>query len=620
MKTLNKYMKKFLFIVLLLIPLISASNTLTDNGLNTTGNVTAIYYFGNGSLLTGLCLSNGSNCLSSINTSDFILKNGSTTTTALIPFALGWSSSNPSLMVGSSALYLGSQATIGGKLNWDSSGVGTLILRTHNEGGTKIGGASMSIITQGGSAPASGSASGGNLDITLGNGQANVGTANGGRMQIQTGLADGGQEGYVSIGSLGSLTNVRDSLSVDGSLETYTDNYLYGVADGMLKLSGSKIDTAVDGTDYQGVITAVNPLFLSSNTLTINTSMFCLTNGTGCSASSINETNLVHINGTETITGNKTFSQQVAINDTSQNSFYVYNATRTMVQIDNSRGRIGIGGNISTSDILLNMEGDNTGMLNIGRTKTSRQSVMTTFGVTDTLNWTGNGATGIRTFAITGSDNRILGATGNDLWQVSRYQILRNPAFAGASGISNVYVFDLAVQDFGKYNRTTGDMSLTRDIFRGQMDIFFNVTQTNGRNMTLSSANLRLFSGAFAPQEVSGKINGFYDGINLAVSGNPINSSVNVSARQIYLGWSGFNKTWGIYQDVSGVPNYFQSNVGIGTGTSTPSTTLDVNGNLTIRGNFINMSALPTGSTGTDTDYLCINITSGRLFRNETGC
>lgn len=43
-------------------------------------------------------------------------------------------------------------------------------------------------------------------------------------------------------------------------------------------------------------------------------------------------------------------------------------------------------------------------------------------------------------------------------------------------------------------------------------------------------------------------------------------------------------------------------------------------GNVSMVGTGIFMNNIPTGNSGTDTDYLCINVTNGRVFRNETGC
>lgn len=65
---------------------------------------------------------------------------------------------------------------------------------------------------------------------------------------------------------------------------------------------------------------------------------------------------------------------------------------------------------------------------------------------------------------------------------------------------------------------------------------------------------------------------------------------------------------------------YIGGNGRVGIGTASPSTQLDVNGNLTIRGPFINLTNVPYKPSGIDTDYLCINNTSGEVFRNETGC
>ena len=62
------------------------------------------------------------------------------------------------------------------------------------------------------------------------------------------------------------------------------------------------------------------------------------------------------------------------------------------------------------------------------------------------------------------------------------------------------------------------------------------------------------------------------------------------------------------------------------TNSSTPITALtlkdtmvNVSRNLNVDYN-LTMKNIPTGATGTDTDYLCINTTSGLVFRNETGC
>lgn len=111
------------------------------------------------------------------------------------------------------------------------------------------------------------------------------------------------------------------------------------------------------------------------------------------------------------------------------------------------------------------------------------------------------------------------------------------------------------------------------------------VNTTNPTNNYLGGTNVKnyrgLASGSIANRNLSGVVFDMYNGTDW------IFSTDNTTSTKIH------------FYNVSEVKiaNNFSSN---GTG--------------------IYLTNLPTGSTGADTDYLCINITNGRVFRNETGC
>lgn len=560
---------------------------------------------------------------SSFNSTDFILKNGSTTTTALIPFALGWSASNPSTMLGTSALFFGSSSTQGGKAYFDSTGSGTFYIQSGNFGASKVSGAKISMSTPDGIAPVIvGSSHGGNFDIDLGDGSSNGAGANGGRMQIDTGSqAGGGTNGYVSIGTFGALTNVEDSLSVDGSLETYTDNYLYGVADGMLKLSGSKIDTAVDGTDYQGVITAVNPLFLSSNVLTINTSVFCLTNGTGCSTA-MSYTNLAMTNQSNSFNSNSnnSFAGDVLINGSSATQFQIINTSSStpFFAVNTKTGNIGIGNSPSSAQII-------SATQNIGTTTANQQLFTATqninakannvrmFSTTQNWNWNGTAmspSAPIGHVLFITQDNRRITSGSGDSFYNSRIQISRNSAFISSATSHNLYNQFWLIADSGTYNATSNVANKLVAINPSFNAFNIQNNLSNGANLTYDVVMLEGEILSFLPKDNTANKGAYTYTLAKTIAPNGA-SSVNTTGNTTIYGLDcgvAFNKTYCLYDRVGSI-NYIAGTLGIGT--NNPNQKLHVEGNININGIIINQNASSWGNYGVC--YLNSTYTTGAL-------
>lgn len=308
----------------------------------------------------------------------------------------------------------------------------------------------------------------------------------------------------------------------------------------MLKLSGNKIETAVAGTDYQYPITATNPLFLSSNILTINTSLFCLYNGTGCQAGTANFTNVPYKNNSEMITGEWKFNNNATVNN--------------ILKMNESLGIILLGvnrylGGSTSSNVRINFS--------------------SSFDEWYIYPW---------------SDADTVLNSGLHIGSSANAPIIFDDELVYGNGVNSSF-------PRGSYLGFGGNPSATARPIPPDFQIESIASGTaNKQNITFKANRATGIGKARGIKEVAW---------GLQNADNPV----------FRIHMANLNNSF-----------YIGSDSKIGLSTASPQTTLDVNGNLTIRGNFINMSALPTRVIGTDTDYLCVNITSGGLFRNETGC
>lgn len=324
------------------------------------------------------------------------------------------------------------------------------------------------------------------------------------------------QNGYITNSTTSGINTTNLILSGNASMNNLTitqDVVINGVGVKQWLYNQSYSGSTFNST-YNNILNQANS---SANLCIIG----ILSNGTAVYSpclSNVNETNLVHINGTETITGSKTFT-----------------------------GVLGLNGLMSVSD---NVQIQWLGAIEMGYSSGTSQFTLSALDPGQSISIASGGALGLSGSSIATSSPITTSGIGD-------YGIGTSTNYFGtiyATGLSN------------------GGVTITPST-----TVTTNTAQNIGGAKTLSTTTALRFR---APaQNISSSAANVLD-IGAGATLNIRTPSINTI----------FN-----------------------------STGQTINKDLNILGNFTIIN-IPTGSTGTDTDYLCVNITSGRVFRNETGC